>query len=560
MTAGSGVPDRTLASGTALWALAAIVLVGAALRLPALDQVPPGPFCDEAAIATTAAALANTGRDLSGRPLPLYAEQRAFERWGEANIITQPLFQYFSVPFIVLGGLDLYSLRLAAAMLGLLAIPGTFLLANALFGRRVALVSAAAIAISPWHMHFSRVGFEAIAVPTVLAFSGWALLRGLSRPGFAFAGVTGLALCTYAYPAALVFAPLLLGIFALVHRRALRTQWRVAAACVLLLSLLELPNLVSMSQRGRVGELAISSAELDGERAVQSLEASDSRLAATLLEHRALLVPYVFAHNYASYLGPSFLFIRGDPNPRHGPTDSGVAHAFTAPLLLLGLAALLHRRREASAQLALGWLLAAPIAASLSTGGPHAIRSIVALPMLEIASALGAVTLFELAREASRGWPLRRIAATGLGALLAVAAPLEIARALRHYHRDYPVYSAPHWQAGVSAAIDAAEARRADYDRILVSGTIFDAYSFILFSGAIDYEALDPTRDLNAQLEPFGYRILFRDEHTELGDSHDLLLLSARDDVSKLEWRPVAEFPYPDGSPHLRLVEVGPER
>lgn len=560
MTVGSGAPDRSLASKPALWLLAAILLAGGALRLPALDHSPPGPFCDEAALATTAHAIGTTGRDLSGRLLPLYAEQRAFERWGEPNIVTQPLFQYFSIPFVMWGGLDLRSLRLASATLGLLAIPATFLLAGVLFDRRVALVAAAAIALSPWHMHFSRVGFEAIAVPTVLAFASWALHRGLSRPPLAVAGVVGLALATYAYPAAVVFAPLLLGVFAIVHRRTLRSQWRAAAGCLLLLSLLEVPNFATMSQRGRVAELAITSAELSGESAVEYLEAHDSAIATTILDHRSLTIPFVFAYNYARYLGPSFLFIHGDPNPRHGPADSGVAYAFTAPLLLLGVAVLLRRLRSANAQFALGWLLAAPVAASLSTGGPHAIRAIVALPMLEIASALGAVTLWQLAREASSGWPLRRIAAAGLCGVLLLAAPIEIARALAHYHRDYPRYSAPHWQAGVSEAIEAAESLRADYDRILVSGTIFDAYSFILFSGAIDYSVLDTSVDLNAQLEPFGYRILFREEPMDLGHSRDLLLLSTRDDLSLLDWRPVAEFPFPDGSPHLRLIEVGPER
>ena len=46
----------------------------------------------------------------------------------------------------------------------------------------------------------------------------------------------------------------------------------------------------------------------------------------------------------------------------------------------------------------------------------------------------------------------------------------------------------------------------------------------------------------------------------EFQDGRDLLLLSARDEVSELEWRPVAEFPYPDGRPHLRLIETGPPR
>ena len=558
MTAASS--SRSRASKPERWLLVAIVLIAALLRLPGLGENPPGPFCDEAAIATTAYSLGTTGRDLSGRSFPLYAEQRAFERWGEPHIVTQPVYQYFAIPFVVLGGLDAQSLRLASALLGILAIPATFLLAAALFDRRVALVAAAALAISPWHLHFSRVGFEAIALPALLATSTWLLLWGLSRPRSAIAGAAGMALATYAYPAALVFVPLLLCAFALAERRALRVQWRLAAACALVFALLQLPNALTWPQRGRTAEVSIATADLSGEAAVAWLESSGGALGRTILEHPMLLVPSVFAINYATYLGPDFLFVSGDPNPRHGAIDGGVAYVFTAPLLLLGLGVLIRRARDPSAQLALGWLAAAPVAASLTTGGPHAIRAIVALPMLEIVSALGVVTLAQAAVGATGAWPARRIGAAFVAAALVVAAPIEFARSARAYHRESRTASAPYWQDGAAEAIAAAAERRADYDRVLVSPTIFDAYSFILLSGAVDFGRLDASLDLNAQLEPFGFRILFPEEPTELGSARDLLVLSTRDDVSGLAHRVVADFPFPDGSPHLRLIETGPAR
>lgn len=544
------------------WALAAILLLAAALRIPALDETPPGLFCDEAAIATTAYAIGTTGRDLVGETLPLYSEQRAFERWGQYDIITQPVFQYWSIPFVLVGGLDVFSSRLAAAVLGLLAIPGTFLLGSALFDRRVGLAAAFLLALSPWHMHFSRVGFEAIALPTLLAYAAWLGLRGFSNRGCAMAATLVMALTPYSYPVALVFAPLGVLVFLLSQRKLVREHWRGALACLALLAVLQLPNLATMSQRGRAADVAISSAELSGEAAVELLERhSDSPIARGILEQRALLLPFVFAYSYASYLGPSFLLLDGDPNPRHGSTQGGVLHRFTAPLLLIGLVVLIARRRQPASQLLLGWLLVFPVGASLTTGGPHAIRAIVALPVLQIVAALGAVALWQAARDpAPRSRPLT-LAAAALGAVLLLAVPLESGAFLHHYHTQYRIDSATWWQTGVGEALREAERRRAGYDRVLVSASIFDAYAFVLFYAGIDFESLDTSADLNTQLEPFGYRILFPDEQTEVGgDSRDLVLVMERDDLSGVPWRPVAEFPDAQGRPHLRLIELGPPR
>ena len=76
---------------------AAILLVAAALRVVALETVPPPLYCDEASIALGADCLGETGRDSFCRPWPLY-----LEAFGE---FTNPIFVYTALPVVRLLGL-----------------------------------------------------------------------------------------------------------------------------------------------------------------------------------------------------------------------------------------------------------------------------------------------------------------------------------------------------------------------------------------------------------------------------------------------------------------------
>ena len=131
--------------------------------------------------------------------------------------------------------------------------------------------------------------------------------------------------------------PLLLLGLALAFWRRLLAQRRGLALALVVFALLELPNSVALAtgaDRARLRETLLPWADLRGERAVAWLEArrDASPVAATLLSDRRLLVPFLFAWNYASYLSPGFLFLEGDPNPRHHPTRHGACPIFRKTL------------------------------------------------------------------------------------------------------------------------------------------------------------------------------------------------------------------------------------
>jgi hypothetical protein len=255
------------------------------------------------------------------------------------------------------------------------------------------------------------------------------------------------------------------------------------------------------------------------------------------------------AWNTAVHLSPRFLFLEGDPNPRHHPAPFGACPLFYAPLLLVGLVALVRRRREPESRLLLWWLFSWPIPASMTIDAPHAIRSIVALPALEIAAALGFVTLAAPLAVAGR----RRVLARAAAAALAVAALAETTAFLRFYHGRYRVGSALAWQAGVGPAIEEIARRRREHPRTFLSTSVFGLHAFVLFFGDLDPAALDPRQDPTRQLEENGYRIARPDEAVR-ARARDLWLVSAPE-RRLAPWRELASFPYPDGSPNLYVVE-----
>lgn len=150
----------------------AATLVGAALRLWQLDSVPPGLHYDLAATALLGNQVAFEG----ARPLFITAFT------GH-----EVLFYYWLAGWFNLIGSSVFSLRLAAALLGVLTIPATFFATYHLLrgeGRwagLLAALSAVFVAEAFFHVTFSRFGFRVIVQPLVQALAlGW-LARGLHR-------------------------------------------------------------------------------------------------------------------------------------------------------------------------------------------------------------------------------------------------------------------------------------------------------------------------------------------------------------------------------------------
>ena len=164
------------------YALLVIILIAAFLRLYRLESVPPSLYWDEVSLGYNAYSILRTGHDEYGRFLPL----TNFAAFGDYK---PPGYIYATVPSIAIFGLNEFAIRFPSAFFGILTVLLTYLLTKKLFeksnvsghpfdklrmtlspskgqlsvvkGEAIALLSAFFLAISPWHLQFSRGAFEA---------------------------------------------------------------------------------------------------------------------------------------------------------------------------------------------------------------------------------------------------------------------------------------------------------------------------------------------------------------------------------------------------------------
>ncbi len=126
-----------------------------------------------------------------------------------SNFGREALFSYITALLFAGLGLSDFAIHLAAAFVGILAIPANYIVAMELLrfapwlaARRWGPVLAAfALAFMYWHLVWSRYGVRAILAPLIIALTMFFLLRALrggARRDFVLAGLgTGLGLHTY---------------------------------------------------------------------------------------------------------------------------------------------------------------------------------------------------------------------------------------------------------------------------------------------------------------------------------------------------------------------------
>src|SRR3989344_5174120 len=147
----------------------AILGLGLILRIYGLEQIPNSLSADEASFAYNAYSILKTGSDEFGHRLPLY-----FQSFDDYK---NPVFGYSLIPFIAIGGLNAWSIRLLSALSGTLVIWFMYLLADELTGnRRLALVTALFSSISPWLIQYSRVAIDMELALLLTLAGGWCFL------------------------------------------------------------------------------------------------------------------------------------------------------------------------------------------------------------------------------------------------------------------------------------------------------------------------------------------------------------------------------------------------
>lgn len=390
-----------------VWILGAIVFLGVLLRFFALGQIPIGFTADEASQGYSAYSLLKTGKDEWGLSWPL-TSFRAFADYRA------PLQTYLIIPLVALFGLNEFAVRLPSAIFGVGALIAIYLLANELFPKKqikflglelnLGHLAAFFLAISPWHIQFSRTALEANFASLLFPLGFFALLKGIKgKQGWLILAAVVLGLDLYSYLAAKLFVPLFLAAFLWWRRIQIKPNWRafLLAGCLFLLLALPLyADALFGAGNTRGKDLLITNFSQEQLLAIDkeqylSPAAKISPLLSRLMSNKASLALEGFGDNYLSYLSPTFWFSEGGRETTYSIfPGAGLLYIWMLPLIVVAGYQLIKNRHSALVPLAL-WLALAIIPAAITKEGyrPNRVGSL--LGYWELFSAFGLVWLYQ---------------------------------------------------------------------------------------------------------------------------------------------------------------------
>lgn len=356
--------------------LLSVIILAGVLRFYNLAYFPVGLSVDEASLAYDAYAVLHPKENFTTPGPFLYGDTTA-PRW--------PVSVYDQLPTIALLGLNDFSARATAAIIGTLTVIVVFFLTKELLKKdSIALLASFCTAISPWHLQFSRLNTENIRTPFYFSLFLLFWLIGMRKQNkiYLFLSLVFLFLCMYSYTAAIPFVLLMVAGMGWMYRHYLHEHKKTAWLffCLMLVSCVPfIWYMIALPSTNRLSQVSI-------------------------FAHRSLLqaVQYM-ATTYMQSYSPDFLFFKGDTGMphhfivRYSVTGMGELYLLTAPFLIIGIFLLIKNRKQIASQLLLLWLVLYPVGSVLAWsdgGGVFASRSIPGVLIFQILTAYGIVACF----------------------------------------------------------------------------------------------------------------------------------------------------------------------
>lgn len=522
-----------------------LVIMGLALflRTYKLTSYPAGFNADEAALGYNAYSLMLTGKDEHGNSWPVNLE--SFGDYKPA------LYAYILIPFIKILGLTELAVRLPTAIFGVAAVGLIYLFVRDIFSQKLGLIAAVLLAISPWHIHFSRGGWEVNMATTFILGGVWFFIRWTKSNRFIQLAISVICLvmAMYAYQSARVIAPALgLGLVIMYGKDFVKFSKQSLMAGLLLMILL-LPLGISVvrtdagSRLSGVGLLA-DEGPLNRAQELRGQHSDWNHPFARVLHNRAVTYSIRFVENYLSHFNGNFLFVNGDQIERNKVPETGLLYLTDAAFLVLGAIYLL-RSKNLNARIIWLWLLVAPLASAMTFQTPHALRA------------------------QNMVIPLTIIIATGIGQiinkkvllLVALIYAYQFARYLHEYYIHYPQTYPAAWEYGFKQLAAFVKTNQSRYDKVYITDKYDQPYILLLF-----YLKYPPAQfQNNHQLtlrDKFNFSTVrqfdkFYFENTpwdKMRDVHSSLIIVAPEDIPEVGVNIVKTINFPNGQPAFKII------
>lgn len=455
----------------------AIVVLATVLRLYKISTIPPSLYWDEASLGYNAFSILKTAHDEHGKFLPT----TNFAAFGDYK---PPGYIYLTVPSIALFGLNEFAIRFPSAFFGILTVIITFLVTAKLFSNeKIALLASFFLAISPWHIQFSRAAFEAnvglfFSLLGIYLFLNFALRDSQQYRSKILSFVTLLS-STLAFLAAMytftgqrLFAPLIMLVLAVYFWRSLFSNIKliIVVAVIFLILFWPMFNFAARTAQGklRFNEVTIFKDLNPINQSINFRETDNFSVVSGLVHNRRLFYINEYLKHYFDAFNPAFLFAKGDVNPRLSPQSVGELYYFDIFLILAGIY-FIFKKQQKNATIILIWLLISPLGPASARETPHALRMIHIIPTYQIIAAFGLYYLLKITQRKAL-----------LLATCIFAVSLFFFYYLHMYYSHWPVNFSGSWQYGYKQAVQVSKKYYSQVDKIIVTNELGRPYIYFL--------------------------------------------------------------------------------
>ncbi len=361
-------------------------------RMYALGTIPTALSHDEVDVIIQAHSIRLTGRDLSGKWSP-------FTLLPNDGLMAE-LSPIINLPALTLLPNTLFTAHFTTALLGsLYPILSVILLLSWGLNKKASWISGILLALSPWHLLFSRTTLEQ---PTSLFFYtlSWILLATIfstkNNPKVlllsTFTFITFYSLGFYTYHGYKFSLPLLTAIIAFYNYiRSLRHNKLTILIIVLsVIGGLYLRTYVNIrSYLGRQSEIVFLDQSIFSDSV--NLDRSISVMPAKINEYlvnKPLAMAHLTINKYLSLLSPQQMFMNGEKNGVFSTGRTGYLYFFLLPFVLIGAVCMVMSGKKEEIFISI-LIFISPIATIIHKNDSFAFRSGIFIALLTITSAIG---------------------------------------------------------------------------------------------------------------------------------------------------------------------------
>jgi len=359
---------------------------------------------DEASLGYNAYSILETARDEYGTFLPII-----FKSFGDYK---PGFYVYLSLPFVALFGLNPLSVRLPSILAGSF-MPILLYLFISKFSKKkskkLPLISALLLAITPQAIHFSRGAWETNILTFQLLLGSFFFFLSLKsktsppKPKFLLLSSLIFAASLYTYQGAKLITLLVIISLVISLYPSLRSLKKILfdknflLRFVLPLALFAFPYALSLLTTQAGDRLKVTGlfSYPRPESEIQMIISESSNLDYSLFHSQPVFFVRNVASRYFNHFSPTYLLFEGDwSNPRHSAPYIGIILYPSIIFLVIGFLKTIHGLQSRKTKnplfvFMLLWLVFSPLPSALSRDSIHAVRSMSQIIPLTFFTAYG---------------------------------------------------------------------------------------------------------------------------------------------------------------------------